>query len=61
MGAVIVLNGQVLQTTTDQFLRYVIPVTTAVRSTGNVLTVILLPSKHVANKEGRFMGCSGGA
>ena len=59
MGANITLNGKLLGTATDQFLRYAFPLqaTGSLRAGSNTISVAFDPSIQT---NGRFMACTGG-
>lgn len=59
MGAAIYVNGFNIGNVTDQFLRYIFPISTHVLNKGKTqsLSVIFDPS---IDTHGRFMACSGG-
>jgi hypothetical protein len=54
------LNGVFLGFTADQFLRYSFDVSSALKATGNVLTVVFTQFNDPRNSEERWMSCSGG-
>ena len=57
MGATVSLNGEAVGIATNQFLRYVFPVSHLLQPTANNLSVIF---HRDIDTHGRFMGCSGG-
>ena len=65
MGAWVYLNGQLLGTVADQFLRYRYDVTHLLlaprpaASKKNELRLVFPPSNHTLNHEARWMACSG--
>lgn len=59
MAATVRLNGAVVASLEDQFLRYSINVTPLLRDKGNLLEVVFTTSADPRNDNARFMGCSG--
>ena len=60
MAATVRLNGAVIASLEDQFLRYSIVVTSLVKEKANLLEVVFTTSADPRNDNARFMGCSGG-
>jgi beta-mannosidase len=61
MGADIYLNNHLVNTTSDQFLRYSFPVKSLLSIHGNTLSVVFRTSVDPLNSaESRWMQCSGG-
>lgn len=60
MVADVTINGKTLGYTADQFLRYTYDISSAVKPTGNVITVSFPSSSDARNAEERWMSCSGG-
>jgi beta-mannosidase len=57
MGAKIYLNGQLVGTATNQFVRYVFLASHLLKPTNNTLEIVFA---RTINTYGRYMGCSGG-
>jgi hypothetical protein len=62
MAAIVELNGAVIGTVTDQFVRPSFDVLSLLNTKAggvNTLAVTFLPSSHALNDRARFMSCSG--